>query len=120
MQRQAGESVFDNRLRALRRQRADLLGPRGESLSAAQLALFEQEPSATLDEVAAEAARGPLPEAPLALTRKGRKNHPARQTLAADLPRVVNVIACAPEQCSCGNCGVETVVIAHALVTPNE
>ena len=56
-------------------------GPRGESLSAAQLALFEQEPSATLDEVAAEAARGPLPEPTLVQAHKRRKNHPGRQTL---------------------------------------
>ena len=83
-------------------------GPRGESLSAAQLALFEEEPGATLDEVAAEAALGPLPEAP-----KKRKKHPGRQTLPADLPRVVNVVACAPEQCTCGNCGKETEVIGY-------
>jgi transposase len=88
-------------------------GPRGESLNAAQLALFEQEPSATLDEVAAEAARGPLPEAPPAQTRKSRKNHPGRQTLPADLPRVVNTIACEPAQCTCGKCGTGTVVIGY-------
>ena len=73
-------------------------GPRGESLSAAQLALLERELSATLDEVAAEAARGPLPEPPAAERKKKRQNHPGRQTLPADLPRVVNVVACAPEQ----------------------
>ena len=88
-------------------------GPRGESLSAAQLALFERELSATLDEVAAEAARGPLPEPPAAERKKKRKNHPGRQTLPADLPRVVKVVACAPEQCTCGNCGAETVVIGY-------
>ena len=83
-------------------------------MSAAQLALFEQELSATLDEVAAEAARGPLPEGPAAgRQQKKRKNHPGRQTLPADLPRVVNVVACAPEQCTCGNCGGETVVIGY-------
>jgi transposase len=88
-------------------------GPRGESLSAAQLALFEQEPSATLDEVAAEAARGPLPEAVPVQAHKRRKNHPGRQTLPADLPRVVNTVACAPDQCTCGNCATETVVIGY-------
>jgi len=89
------------------------LRPRGESLSAAQLALFEQEPSATLDEVAAEAARGPLPQAAPAQTRQRRKNHPGRQTLPADLPRVVNTVACAADQCTCGNCAAETVVIGY-------
>ena len=88
-------------------------GPRGESLSAAQLALFERELSATLDEVAAEAARGPLPEPPAAERKKKRQKHPGRQTLPADLPRVVKVVPCAPEQCTCGNCGAETVVIGY-------
>ena len=92
-------------LEQIRLPRIAKYGPRGESLSAAQLALFEQEPGATLDEVAAEAARGPLPEAPPAQARKKRKKHPGRQTLPADLPRVVNVVPCAPEQCTCGNCG---------------
>ena len=85
----------------------------GEKLSAAQLALFEQEISATLDEVAAEAARGAVPEVPAAPARKKRRNHPGRQTLPADLPRVVNVIACPPAQCTCGKCGAETAVIGY-------
>ena len=88
-------------------------GPRGESLSDAQLALFEREPGATLDEVAAEAARGPLPETPAAPAAKSRQKHPGRQTLPADLPRVVKVVACAPVQCACGNYGAETVVIGY-------
>ncbi|MFN0103164.1 MAG: IS66 family transposase, partial [Bryobacteraceae bacterium] len=45
--------------------------------------------------------------------RKKRKKHPGRQTLPADLPRVVNVVTCAPEQCTCGNCGKETEVIGY-------
>jgi len=91
-------------------------GPKSEKLSAAQLALFEDEISATLDEVAAEAARGPVPEAPAAPVppaKKNRKQHPGRQTLPADLPRVVNVVACAPAQCVCGQCGAETAVIGY-------
>lgn len=100
---------LEERLRLLRIAK---YGPRGENLSAAQLALFEEEISATLDEVAAEAARGPLPEAP-AKPRKRRKPHPGRQTLPADLPRVVNLVACAPAQCTCGNCGAETAVIGY-------
>lgn len=100
---------LEERLRLLRIAK---YGPRGESLSAAQLALFEEEISATLDEVAAEAARGAVPEAPAA-PRQNRKSHPGRQTLPADLPRVVNVIACAPAQCTCRNCGSETAVIGY-------
>jgi transposase len=100
---------LEERLRLLRIAK---YGPRGESLSAAQLALFDEEISATLDEVAAEAARGPLPEAP-AKPRNRRKAHPGRQTLPADLPRVVNVVACATAQCTCGHCGAETAVIGY-------
>ena len=96
-------------LEQIRLPRIAKFGPRGESLSAAQLALFEEELSATLDEVAAEAARGPLPEAP----RKNRKKHPGRQTLPADLPRVVHVVPCGPAQCVCGNCAAEMVVIGY-------
>ncbi len=100
---------LEERLRLLRIAK---YGPRGENLSAAQLALFEQEISATLDEVAAEAARGALPETPAA-QRKNRKQHPGRQTLPADLPRVEKIIACPPAQCTCGKCGAETAVIGY-------
>ena len=100
---------LEERLRLLRIAK---YGPRSENLSAAQLALFEEEISATLDEVAAEAARGAVLEAP-ATPRNNRKPHPGRQTLPADLPRVVNVIACAPAQCTCGKCGAETAVIGY-------
>lgn len=102
---------LEERLRLLRIQK---YGPRGENLSAAQLALFEQEISATLDEVAAEAARGAVPATPSA-QRKHRKPHPGRQTLPADLPRVEKVIACPPAQCTCGNCGAETAVIGYEV-----
>jgi transposase len=102
---------LEERLRLLRIAK---YGPRGEKLSAAQLALFEEEISATLDEVEAEAARGPLPEpAPAPAPRKNRKPHPGRQTLPDSLPRVVKVIACPPAQCTCGNCGAETAVIGY-------
>jgi transposase len=87
-------------------------GPRGENLSAAQLAMFDQEISATLDEVAAEAARGEVPATP-AKPRKTRERHPRRQTLPADLPRVVNLIARQTAQCVCGQCGAETAVIGY-------
>jgi len=100
---------LEERLRLLRIAK---YGPRGENLSAAQLALFEEEISATLDEVAAEAARGAVPEAP-ATSRKSRKQHPGRQTLPADLPRVVNIVTCPPAQCTCGQCGAQTAVIGY-------
>lgn len=104
---------LEERLRLLRIAK---YGPKSEKLSVAQLALFEQEISATLDEVAAEAARGPVPEpaaVPATPARKNRKRHPGRQTLPEDLPRVVNVVACPPAQCACGKCGAETAVIGY-------
>jgi len=55
----------------LRQQRVKLLGPRSETLSDLQLELLaDEEPGTTLDEVAAEADRARLTEAPLRF--KGR------------------------------------------------
>jgi hypothetical protein len=45
--------------------------------------------------------------------KRNRRPHPGRQTLPADVPRVEKVIACTPEQCVCGNCRNETVVIGY-------
>ena len=100
---------LEERLRLLRIAK---YGPRGENLSATQLAMFEQEISATLDEVAAEAVRGELPATP-APPRQARERHPGRQTLPPELPRVVKVIACPVAQCVCGQCGAETAVIGY-------
>jgi transposase len=88
-------------------------GPHAESLSALQLRMFEQEPSASLDEVAAEAGREPAPEAAPAPQKRERGPHPGRQELPEHLPRVETVIACAPSQCRCANCGQETAVIGY-------
>ncbi len=98
-------------LRELRR--LDLLekyGPSAETLSDEQLELLELEPGVSKTEVEAESQRAqlslPLKSAP---TRK----HPGRQQLPAELPREEQVIACAPGQCVCGNCGKETTVIGY-------
>ncbi len=98
---------LEEQLRLMRIQR---FGPHGEHLSVAQMELFEREPGTTLDEVAAEAARGPLPAEQPA---KIRKQHPGRQTLPEDLPRVVKTIVCEPAQCVCGQCGAEKAVIGY-------
>ena len=85
----------------LRQYRVKLLGPRSETLSNLQLELLaDQEPSTTLDEVAAEAQRPPLPEAP----RRQRRPHPGRQRLPENLPRVEEVVPCAEQ--ACRQCGV--------------
>jgi transposase len=92
---------------ALRQRRIQLLGPKSETLSNLQLALLEQEPSATRDEVEAETRRE-------ALTRtapRERQPHPGRKPLPEDLPRVEEVIRCASGTCT--QCGAQTAVIGY-------
>lgn len=101
----------------LRQERIARLGPRSETLTDLQLSLLDEEPGVTLDDVAAEAERGPLPkpEAPVSSTAPKSKGklHPGRQTLPAHLPRKEEVIPCAPEACTCRCCGQETTVIGY-------
>jgi transposase len=96
----------------LRLRRIAKYGPGSEKLSDLQLQMLEEEPGVSRQEVAAESEREPLPAVGDEKDRK-RRPHPGRQTLPADLPRVEKVIACTPEQCVCGNCGNETVVIGY-------
>jgi transposase len=92
----------------LRQQRVKFLGPRSETLSDLQLELLaEEEPGTTLDEVAAEARRAPLLEAP----PRHRRPHPGRQRLSENLPRVEEVIPCAEQ--TCRECGATTTVIGY-------
>src|SRR5260370_884704 len=86
-------------------------GPGSEKLSDLQLQLLEEETGVSGQEVAAEREREPLPAAGDDEEKRKRRPHPGRQTLPADLPRVEKGIACTPEQCVCGNCGKQTVVI---------
>ena len=83
-----------------------LFGPKSETLSSLQLELLaEEEPSATRDEVEAEARREPI-------TRPSpRKPHPGRKPLPDKLPRVEEVIACADKNCTV--CGEPTAVIGY-------
>jgi hypothetical protein len=68
----------------LRQQRIRMLGPHSETLNNLQLELLaEDEPSATSDEVAAEAQREPITRKPA----RERKSHPGRERLAESLPR---------------------------------
>ena len=97
--------VLEERLRLVR---IEKYGPGSEKLSDAQLELLELEPGVSGAEVEAESQREQL-ELPL---KKARK-HPGRQQLPAELPRVEQIVACTPEQCVCGRCGKETVVIGY-------
>ena len=97
----------------LRLRRIAKYGPGSEKLSDLQLQLLEQEPGASRPEVVAESEREPLPAAGDDEKKRNRRPHPGRQTLPAELPRVEKVMACTPEQCVCGNCGNQTVVIGY-------
>ena len=92
----------------LRKRRIELLGPHSETLSDLQLELLaEEEPSATGEEVAAEARREALPQQPA----RERKPHPGRKTLPENLPCEEQVIPCAEAHCKI--CGGETAVIGY-------
>ena len=93
-------------------------GPRSENLTDLQLMLLGEEPGATLDEVSAEAERGPLAEeAPTievpAHRRRRAQPHPGRQELPAHLPRKEVTLVCPPEACKCAACAAEMKVIGY-------
>lgn len=84
------------------------LGPGSETLSDLQLRLLiEEEPSATRQEVEAEAQREVLPRTP----PRERKPHPGRQSLPENLERVTETISC--KERTCARCGAETAVIGY-------
>jgi transposase len=97
--------VLEERLRLTR---IEKYGPGSETLSDAQLELLELEPGVSSAEVEAESQRNQL-RLPLTAARE----HPGRQELPAELPRTEQIIACTPEQCVCGKCGKETIVIGY-------
>jgi len=92
----------------LRLERIAKYGPASEQLSDEQLELLEQEPGVSAREVKAESER-----AQLQLPLKRAKQTPARQSLPAELPRIEQLIACSPQECMCGACGREKVVIGY-------
>lgn len=98
-------------LRELRR--LDLLekyGPSAETLSDEQLELLELEPGVSTAEIEAESQRTQLS---LPLKPVPARKHPGRQQLPAELPREEQIVACTPDQCVCGRCGKETIVIGY-------
>ena len=102
----------ENRLlRELRRlELLEKYGPSAETLSDEQLELLELEPGVSSSEVEAESQRAQLR---LPLKSAPARKHPGRQQLPAELPREELIIACSPDQCVCGNCGKETMVIGY-------
>ena len=100
--------VLEERLRL---QRIQKYGSGSEKLSSLQLELLEQEPGVSREEVIAESEHTAPPPA----SERKKRQHPGRQTLPANLPRVERVIACTPEQCVCGNCGRDTAVIGYEV-----
>ncbi len=99
--------VLEERLRL---KRIQMYGPGSEKLTNEQLELLELEPGVSTAEVQAESAREPVPGR---AAEKRVRQHPGRQALPAELPRVERVIACTAEQCVCGGCGRETTVIGY-------
>jgi len=102
----------------LRLERIKKYGKQSEKLSDLQLKLLDLEPAVSSEEIAAESQRGPLPESTESnkatdKQRRARQLHPGRNDLPAHLERVDKIIACAPEQCTCGKCGGDTKVIGY-------
>src|SRR5216684_3945976 len=97
--------VLEERLRLVRIAK---YGPGSEKLSDAQLELLELEPGVSSTEVQAESERPAVQP-----STKTKRQHPGRQELPANLPRVERILKCTAEQCVCQGCGKETVVIGH-------
>jgi len=97
--------VLEERLRLVRIAK---YGPGSEKLSDAQLELLELEPGVSRVEVQAESERPAVQP-----SAKKPRNHPGRQELPANLPRVERILACTPEQCVCKGCGKQTTVIGY-------
>jgi transposase len=92
----------------LRQQRIRMLGPHSETLNNLQLELLaDEEPSATSEEVAAEAQREPITRKPA----KERKRHPGRERLPENLPRKEKIIRCQDQ--TCRTCGQKTSILGY-------
>src|SRR6516162_84670 len=102
----------------LRLKRIEKYGAGSEKLSNLQLQLLEEEPGVSQAEIEAESERPPLNGdiSEVLMQRKSKaKKHPGRQTLPPHLLRVERVLACPAEQCRCGVCGREKVIIGYEI-----
>ena len=118
----AAEAIIQQLRDALRAERVARYGKRSEKLSDLQFQLLDLEPGVSSDEIEREAASGPLPECPESTEenptptqkqQRARRNHPGRNELPAHLERIERIIACTPEQCTCGKCGKETRLFGY-------
>jgi len=118
----AAEGIIQQLKEALRAERVARYGQRSEKLSDLQLQLLDLEPGVSSDEIEREVASGPLPECPentqenrtpTEKQQRARRNHPGRNELPAHLERIEQILACTPEQCTCGKCGKETRVVGY-------
>jgi transposase len=92
----------------LRLMRIEKYGASREKLSDAQLELFELEP--VVSEMIEQAESKPEP---VHRSTKKTCNHPGRQELPPNLPRVERILPCTSDQRLCKRCGKETVVIGY-------
>jgi len=97
--------VLEERLRLMW---IEKYGAGGETLSQAQMQLFELEPvvSERIEQAESEHAQAHR-------STKRSVKHPGRQELPANLPRVERILPCALDQRVCKRCGKETVVIGY-------
>ena len=102
----------------LRQQRIEKYGKQSEKLSDLQLELLDREPAVSSEEIESEAASGQLQEGDAKKSaertpRRKNQQHPGRNELPAHLERIEEIVACAAEQCRCGQCGAQTRVIGY-------
>lgn len=111
----------ENRLlrEMLRLLRIKMYGAKADKLSDDQFDFMDEEPGVHREEVAGEAALSEedkqalkeILKAPETQAEREKKPHRGRVELPAHLPREETIIASAPEQCRCGQCGAEKIVI---------
>jgi transposase len=111
----------ENRLlrEMLRLLRIEMYGRKSEKLTDEQFGFMDGEPGVHRGEVEGEAelsaeekeAIKKVLEAEETRAERARKPHRGRVKLPVHLPRREEIVACAPEQCQCGQCGREKVVI---------
>lgn len=102
----------------LRQQRIEKYGKQSEKLSDLQLELLDREPAVSGEEIESEAASGRLHEGDAKKSaertpRRKNQQHPGRNELPAHLERIEEIVACAADQCRCGQCGAPTRVIGY-------
>jgi transposase len=97
----------------IRLARIQKYGAKSEQLSDAQITLLEVEPGVLAAEVETEAQRSEAEKIAVKRQLEPRRPHPGRTELPVHLPRHDLIIACAPEDCRCTQCGQEKKIIGY-------